>query len=1160
MSEAEELLNSVSSGDATAYTADAGIEEHIIIDKDRVINVPKPLQRIAVQFDHNIETVTFDCPRYWDDNDLSKMYIYINYLRTDKVKGRYLAKNVRVSDTDENLINFEWTIGNEVSFVKGKIIFLVCALQTNSDGIEEIHWNSELNEQMTVSEGLECDDYVMDEYPDIINDLLYRMDSILAANTTILDTSLTQANLAADAKATGEAVNKVDNRVTEIIEGSEYKEVEGNPIHLKNATKYNCDLSIIGTIEQKIIKAEDGISAVGENNINVSNIDVNKESSIFIGANTTQETREGYNKFPLTEAYTYTSNDVTISSDGKGGYRIVTTSPVATTSYYTFQLKEPYTIQEGDYLHCLNTGLSDYVSIVLIDTDKQVMFTTPGVANRVEDLTKYVGKTFNRFRLQINQNNTCDISVSPMIINGNDPKPYELPGIMPSIDYPSEIKSVKGSYEFIINDTQTINADLPEGIELNKLGDNSDKIEFAYTMDETGYKTIDKNSVKYIKNTQDYIYTGDESWVKSSYSDDEYLCCYSDVRPIPLADSFNVYCNYFSLGSYVDVSTKECIANISNTINLKIKADKLDENSVNGLKALLKELYDAETPMKIKYVLATPITTFITDETFISQLEALINIEPNNDTINIVITSENEETCLPLTEFLYNYVTVSPSTIRKSDIKCAGSSEIIHTNKNIFTTEFEYGDISDVNGNPSNNNKLVRTKDYIRVYPNITYSISRNKAENYNKYRFYDKEFNYLGNQLNLNIESNVRENRLYAGITEMNMVILDENIAYMKIVENITDISIKYQIEISDFVSDYSDPINETISLTLPEGISLYKNETIYKEEDKWYKDVKYKKIIIDQNSGVTLYNENFQRFKITVSDFNAPEETIAAEIYCNRLMTFSKNTMHLYNDTISGIDKGGSSLLFRINDDYTTIEKMNEYLTENPLEIVYKLTNPTKEEITDSTLIEQLEKIEKLQTYKGVNNFFLTSDGTDGSMRLKYKMFNIVGYDDLEEVKSDVEEVKTDVNDIMLNMKKEIFESVFPIGSTYVTQTDINPSTILGIGVWERLKGKVLVGLDESDTNFNSIGKTGGESKHTLTVNEIPSHAHKINMGNTSMTIGEIGSGGANSLISRYNYDENYQYDYTNGGGTNAIGGGNAHNNLQPYEVVGYMWIRRA
>lgn len=206
MSQADELLNSLTDEEIGLYTVNPELEEHIVIDDHRNITVPEPLKRIAVQFDHNVETVTFDCPRYWDEHDLSTMYIYVNYLRSDRNRGRCLAKNVRVDENDSNMIHFEWIIGNEITIVNGNLTFLVCALQTDSEGNEELHWNSEINNQMFVSTGLECTDVVIEEYPDIINDLLFRMDTLIAANTPTLDTSLTQSGFAADAKITGDAL------------------------------------------------------------------------------------------------------------------------------------------------------------------------------------------------------------------------------------------------------------------------------------------------------------------------------------------------------------------------------------------------------------------------------------------------------------------------------------------------------------------------------------------------------------------------------------------------------------------------------------------------------------------------------------------------------------------------------------------------------------------------------------------------------------------------------------------------------------------------------------------------------------------------------------------------------------------------------------------
>ena len=79
--------------------------------------------------------------------------------------------------------------------------------------------------------------------------------------------------------------------------------------------------------------------------------------------------------------------------------------------------------------------------------------------------------------------------------------------------------------------------------------------------------------------------------------------------------------------------------------------------------------------------------------------------------------------------------------------------------------------------------------------------------------------------------------------------------------------------------------------------------------------------------------------------------------------------------------------------------------------------------------------------------------------------------------------------LSDTVLNqMQIGLMELAFPIGSTYITQTDTNPATILKFGTWERFKGLVALGVDEDDENLNEIGKTGGEKKHKLTAGEIP------------------------------------------------------------------------
>lgn len=98
-----------------------------------------------------------------------------------------------------------------------------------------------------------------------------------------------------------------------------------------------------------------------------------------------------------------------------------------------------------------------------------------------------------------------------------------------------------------------------------------------------------------------------------------------------------------------------------------------------------------------------------------------------------------------------------------------------------------------------------------------------------------------------------------------------------------------------------------------------------------------------------------------------------------------------------------------------------------------------------------------------------------------------------------------------------------------------------------WQRcMIGKVPVGIDSDDTDFNLIGKTGGEKTHTLTKQEMPSHQHRLTI-----------TGGGNVSASGVNWQSGTNMRYYSGDMIEAVGGGKAHNILQPYEVVSY-WRR--
>lgn len=123
-----------------------------------------------------------------------------------------------------------------------------------------------------------------------------------------------------------------------------------------------------------------------------------------------------------------------------------------------------------------------------------------------------------------------------------------------------------------------------------------------------------------------------------------------------------------------------------------------------------------------------------------------------------------------------------------------------------------------------------------------------------------------------------------------------------------------------------------------------------------------------------------------------------------------------------------------------------------------------------------------------------------------------------------------------------KSLLNLIYPIGSIYMSVQDVSPATFIG-GTWERLKDRFLLGAGDTYT----AGNTGGEATHVLTIDEMPSHTHKLDRGNY---------GNLRREEIAYSNGESVQSDSW---GVQSTGGGQAHNNMPPYLVV-YMWKRTA
>lgn len=159
------------------------------------------------------------------------------------------------------------------------------------------------------------------------------------------------------------------------------------------------------------------------------------------------------------------------------------------------------------------------------------------------------------------------------------------------------------------------------------------------------------------------------------------------------------------------------------------------------------------------------------------------------------------------------------------------------------------------------------------------------------------------------------------------------------------------------------------------------------------------------------------------------------------------------------------------------------------------------------------------------------------------------------------------------------QLFDYFHPVGSIWETTTTDDPNTLWAGTTWVKMDaGRVLVSAGTAATGtVYTAGATGGEESHTLSIDEMPSHGHGASAESQgqhthSLTYTKNDSPayhGAGSNVGHLGGNGehwNWSDINTNAGGAHShnisissTGGGNAHNNMPPYEVI-YRWRRTA
>ena len=157
------------------------IETCVVNPDTREIIVPEKYKFLGVFSDEKVTRIPFTCPKVVGNNiDLTEYKLYINYQNANGGHDAYLIDDVAVSGDN---ITFSWLLSRYVTLSSGSVKYSLCAKKLNGDIISN-EWNTTIANGQVI-QGLEATPELIEEYPDIIETILFK--AHMHENKLVLD-------------------------------------------------------------------------------------------------------------------------------------------------------------------------------------------------------------------------------------------------------------------------------------------------------------------------------------------------------------------------------------------------------------------------------------------------------------------------------------------------------------------------------------------------------------------------------------------------------------------------------------------------------------------------------------------------------------------------------------------------------------------------------------------------------------------------------------------------------------------------------------------------------------------------------------------------------------------------------------------------------------
>ena len=178
------------------------------------------------------------------------------------------------------------------------------------------------------------------------------------------------------------------------------------------------------------------------------------------------------------------------------------------------------------------------------------------------------------------------------------------------------------------------------------------------------------------------------------------------------------------------------------------------------------------------------------------------------------------------------------------------------------------------------------------------------------------------------------------------------------------------FQVELGETATDYQPYQSQSYTINLG-STELCKigdyQDRIYQDEGTWYIEKQIGKVVLDGTQSLSRTDTGttgYYRFNVGIGEniFTTDNSSVIAPIYCNRLRGVARTNTW---SRIEGIAPTTTNYSYRSFNLYIeaisqmTIEQANTWFSNNNIIVYYPYKQPITTEITDTTLLEQLEAL---------------------------------------------------------------------------------------------------------------------------------------------------------------------------------------------------------